>query len=152
MNIFVYGTLMDREIMNQASGSDFHGEKAVLRGFGRYLLKNALYPGMLREKGSQVDGLLYLNVSQEAVHRLDIFEGDMYARTEVTVYLDNGGTVQNAMAYVIKDEYSHTLSSTKWDFEKFLCSGKKLFTRGYQGFEDLGQTMNLSADRREDER
>lgn len=142
MNIFVYGSLMDREIMNHASGSDPIGEKAVLPDFGRYQVKNVQYPGMRKEQGNQVDGLLYLDVGPDAVNRLDIFEGDMYTRMEVEVRLEEKNEVRRAMAYVVNDEYVHTLSSSGWSFEEFLATGKPLFTAGYHGFEDLEKTVN----------
>ncbi|WP_163339361.1 gamma-glutamylcyclotransferase family protein [Desulfopila sp. IMCC35008] len=133
---------MDREIMNDASGSQPVGEKAVLSGFSRYRIKNAQYPGIRQEQGGRVDGLLYLNVEHEAVHRLDIFEGDMYSRMEVEVQLQGANEVRKAMTYVVKGEYAHMLSSLQWNFEEFIEKGKSLFTAGYHGFDDLETRLN----------
>jgi gamma-glutamylcyclotransferase (GGCT)/AIG2-like uncharacterized protein YtfP len=142
MNIFVYGSLMDREIMNHVSGSDPFGKSAVLHDFGRYKIEDAHYPGMLKEQGNRVEGLLYFDVVPDAVYRLDIFEGEMYSREEVDVRLKENNDMHKAMTYVLKDEYRYVLSSSGWSFEEFLVSGKRLFIAAYKGFEDLRHPMD----------
>lgn len=150
MNIFVYGTLMDQEIMRHASGSAPMGEKAVLADFGRYRVRDAQYPGIRREQGGQVVGLLYRNVEPDAVHRLDIFEGDLYSRTDIVVQLEGRNEAHQAMTYVVKDKYAHTLSTQEWDFEEFLANGKRLFTTGYHGFDDLEERIGSTGTQEEE--
>lgn len=138
MNVFVYGSLMDKEIMNYVSGCLPDGEKAVLLDYGRYRIINEQYPGIRHENGQSVEGYLYYNVSSEAVGRLDLFEGDMYLRQEVEVQLENEGVPLKAMVYVVKPGYVKLLTDTAWSFDEFLAEGKTKFTSGYHGFDELG--------------
>ena len=140
MNIFAYGTLMDAEIMNTVAHRKYAGKPAVLQGFGRYGVRNEPYPGIVEEEGGTVEGILYSGVTDDSVHRLDVFEGDMYDRREVKVNPLDGDAQIPAMVYVVRPEYRHLLTAERWDFASFLERGKGEFTGGYQGFDDLKST------------
>lgn len=137
MNIFTYGTLMDREIMATVGGCSPERMAATLHNFVRYRIKNEEYPGIVPHGGSKVVGVLYLDVPSEAIERLDLFEGQMYMRIPVDVLETGSDAVRPAMVYVIRPEYAERLSSEDWDFEIFMERGKQLFASCYQGFDDL---------------
>lgn len=137
MNIFTYGTLMDREIMATVSGCTPERMAATLRNFVRYRIKKEEYPGIIPHDGGKVAGILYLDVPSSAIERLDLFEGQMYMRIPVEVCEADSGLLRMAMVYAIKPEYADRLSGDDWDYEIFLERGKELFASCYQGFEDL---------------
>lgn len=137
MNIFTYGSLMDTEIMQHVSGVTKQGTACILNGFQRYQIRGEQYPGIVRKDTGSVEGKIYCNISQEALARLDIFEGEMYRREKVEITVSKEEIPMEAMVYVIKPAYTHCLSDQSWDFETFLKQGKKLFEDHYFGFAEL---------------
>jgi hypothetical protein len=71
---------------------------------------------MVATPGEQVIGLLYMDVSQGDVARLDAFEGAEYRRTALPVLLETGEVV-TAEAYVWLDHAR--LSDAPWIPEAF---------------------------------
>ncbi len=137
MDLFTYGTLMSPEIMTKVAGCRLAALPANLQNYQRFLVRDEVYPGITVKAGGQVDGMLYLDVPDAALQRLDVFEGEMYERRGVTVQ-EKGGTVREAMTYVFRPEYHDLLTDIPWDFDEFLASGKKRFVDGYFGFGEIG--------------
>ena len=137
-SIFVYGTLMCKDIYQSVSRTAPKAQKATLKGFRRFAIKDEYYPGVIEQKGFNVEGLVYGNVPEQSWVLLDNFEGDMYKREEVKVQLESGKTV-DAFVYVVKPEYTHLMETSDWSFEKFVESGKPKFEEGYRGFHCLEQ-------------
>lgn len=136
MDLFTYGSLMSPDIMAKVAGCRLAALPAILHGYQRSLVKGEVYPGIAEMAGGIVNGVLYLDVSAEALKRLDAFEGEMYDRREVTVQ-EAGGATRAAMAYVFSPEYRQLLTGIPWDFNEFLATGKKRFEDGYCGFGEL---------------
>jgi gamma-glutamylcyclotransferase (GGCT)/AIG2-like uncharacterized protein YtfP len=136
MNLFAYGTLMDPEIMAQVSGSVCRSETATLHQYVRKKVRGEVYPAIIEQQGSSVDGVVYFDVSEAACERLDTFEGSLYVRTETAVICNNGECVK-AYAYVIKAGHGHQLSGADWNYEKFLANHKQLFQVAYSGYDKL---------------
>ena len=134
MNLFTYGTLMAPDIMKEVSGCMLVSVECTLSGYRRYTVRGEQYPGMIRESGGEVRGMLYLDVPPEAIARLDLFEGAMYSREPVTVRHLKSFQPEEAMTYVIKPEYEYMLTHAAWDYEDFLENGKRLFEERYCGF------------------
>ena len=134
--LFVYGTLMCEDIFEQVAGSSPRAQKATLKDFRRFAIKNEHYPGVINQQGSQVEGLVYDDVSERSWALLDRFEGDMYSRQEVNVHLDNGNTM-DAFVYVVKPEYTHLMENSDWSYDRFLTTLKTQFITGYPGFHNL---------------
>lgn len=137
MNLFAYGTLMAPDIMREVSGTMLESAKVTLKGYQRFQVHGEQYPGIVSADGCEVTGILYLNVPVDAVRRLDLFEGEMYSREPVSVTSDIDGETLPAMTYVVKEEYTHLLSTSAWDFEEFLQKGKKLFEDRYWGYDEI---------------
>ena len=137
-SIFVYGTLMCKDIFQSVSRTLPRAQKATLKGYRRFAIKNEYYPGVIEQKGFDVEGLVYDEVPEQSWVLLDSFEGDMYERKEVKVHLENGENV-DAFVYVIKPEYTHLMGANDWSFERFVRSGKTQFEEGYRGFHCLDQ-------------
>ena len=132
-NLFVYGTLMCEEIMQQVAGCLPARLAGVLTGYERRAVKGEHYPGVVPGAGGRVDGVVYRDVPGFAWARLDRFEGDMYRRRSVQVQLTDGVTLM-AQTYVVRPRFVSRLDSAGWSFAEFLRSGKAKFLRHYPGY------------------
>jgi gamma-glutamylcyclotransferase (GGCT)/AIG2-like uncharacterized protein YtfP len=135
-NLFAYGTLMVEEIMTLVTGDRFESTPARLMGYGRYLLRGEHYPGIRPMPRHRVDGLLYLDLGENALGRLDLFEGEMYRRRSVTLCLPDAADVC-AETYVLRPPYYNRLSNRPWDLQTFLRTGRRSFINGYAGVSRL---------------
>ncbi|MFW2365225.1 MAG: gamma-glutamylcyclotransferase family protein, partial [Desulforhopalus sp.] len=75
-----------------------------------------------------------------AIKRLDVFEGELYARQHIEVVTEEHGLI-DSMTYVIKPEHSGILTRREWSYEQFLASGKTKFKDAYFGFDELDETV-----------
>lgn len=136
MNLFAYGTLMCAEIMQQVAGCLPAQLPATLAGYRRCRLRGEEYPAIVGQQGAAVQGVVYLEVPQEAWRRLDRFEGEMYDRRPVLVD-GAGGKSLAADTYVIRDAFARLLLPAEWSYAEFLRTGKKRFAADYEGFAAL---------------
>lgn len=133
-HLFTYGSLMCADIMHRVSGCQAQSTEAVLTNFHRSKICGEDYPGIVPRSGFTVQGVLYLSLSEEALRRLDIFEGDLYERQEVEVVSKEHGRCL-AMTYVVRPMYRDRLSNEEWSYSHFLAVGKARFESTYLGFE-----------------
>ena len=137
MNLFAYGSLMCADILYKITACRLSYSPATLAAYKRCSVRDETYPGLVEEKGSSVTGVVYFSVPEDAWLRLDIFEGEMYSRGVVRVSCDDQISV-DAATYVIRPQFRNRLSSSDWNFQEFLQSGRKRFEEEYLGFEKLG--------------
>jgi gamma-glutamylcyclotransferase (GGCT)/AIG2-like uncharacterized protein YtfP len=136
-DLFTYGSLMCEDIMASVVGAHLCHTPAVLSGFRRFLVRDEHYPGVVADDAGSVRGRVYHNISPEGWRRLDLFEGEMYVRSEVTVHYADTPDAQ-VFCYLFRPEFYHRLTTTAWDFDAFLRSGKRIFQRQYCGFKTIG--------------
>jgi gamma-glutamylcyclotransferase (GGCT)/AIG2-like uncharacterized protein YtfP len=115
-HVFTYGSLMFADVWRRVASTDYSAQAATLRDYRRFAVPGVTYPGMVATPGEQVIGLLYMDVSQGDVARLDAFEGAEYRRTALPVLLETGEVV-TAEAYVWLDHAR--LSDAPWIPEAF---------------------------------
>ena len=132
-NLFAYGTLMIPEIMSAVTGHNFPYFKATLKDYARFTIKAESYPGIIQMNGAKIDGLVYLELDDISIARLDLFEGHMYQRLKVMVETKEGIRLP-AYAYLLKPEYKNFLSSEPWDINKFKERDLKDFLKEHQDF------------------
>ena len=137
-NLFTYGSLMCDDIMFAVVNCQLERGDAILNDFYRSNVRNQEYPGIIPQVGAQVDGVLYLDLPETAIEQLDVFEGEFYEREVVQVRTEKFDEM-NAMAYVIKPDYSHILTYTEWSYTHFLETGKQKFEMAYLGSHDIQQ-------------
>lgn len=125
--------------MSAVCGRTLHGETATLPGFGRHPVVDQDYPGIRPNPDAFVTGVLYRNLDDIEIERLDHFEGALYLRSEVAVTLPDGQWLR-AETYVFGDAHRHLLCAGEWDFRRFLDQGKARFMRRYVGFQRLPET------------
>jgi gamma-glutamylcyclotransferase (GGCT)/AIG2-like uncharacterized protein YtfP len=121
--------------MSKVAGCQSDSLAATLKDFQRSAIHGEKYPGIFHQADGIVEGVLYLHLPEEAMLRLDQFEGEQYSREEVQVITQQGSC--RAMAYIIKPQYRHLLTGEPWSFEDFLASEKAEFLNYYQGFQKI---------------
>lgn len=135
-HLFTYGSLMCKDIMKMVSGQESLQKKARLDGFFRSQIVDETYPGIFPQTNRYVKGMIYFDLTQTALARLDAFEGEYYIRSQIHINCDEMGVIP-AAAYIIKPSYQHLLTGKEWSFEDFLTSGKQEFLSKYVGFKKI---------------
>lgn len=62
-------------------------QRAILDGYQRLCVREAVYPGITPTKGRQVFGTFASGLTEAHIQKLDRYEGDDYDRRPVTVRL-----------------------------------------------------------------
>jgi len=133
-NLFAYGTLMCEDIFRSVAGCLPGYVPALLKGYRRFRVTAELYPGIIEESSSQVQGIVYFNLGDDAWKQLDAFEGEQYERIFVTAQTDTGSVP--AATYLFRRQFRHQLSTDSWEYEDFMAR-KAHFVSGYQGFSEV---------------
>jgi len=118
-SLFTYGTLEISLVIEAVTGKSFQSTAAVLSNFARFLLQGETYPGIFRDDGSEVTGILFEEVDQSSLALIDLFEGDFFRREEVEVMTPSRPRV-DAYAYVVPSELRLLFSTQPWDRETFI--------------------------------
>jgi gamma-glutamylcyclotransferase (GGCT)/AIG2-like uncharacterized protein YtfP len=137
MNLFAYGTLMDSAIMTKVCGTEFQSRVATLSGYMRKKLRGEVYPGIISQPTSMVEGRVYFDVTAQALLYLDLFEGTEYRRKRVMADFADGESIP-VETYVLTDSCTSLLSEEDWNLEEFLTRDKPLFQDKYGGYKKLG--------------
>ncbi len=91
MDLFVYGTLIEPNLVHRLTGKRFNAEPARLPGFRRYQ-KSGSYAYILACDDGAVHGLLLRDVDEGTLRTLDHYEaeGDLYLRATVVAMTEGG--------------------------------------------------------------
>jgi gamma-glutamylcyclotransferase (GGCT)/AIG2-like uncharacterized protein YtfP len=138
MHVFTYGTLMFPEIWRAIVGRDFATVAGTAAGFANYRLVGAVFPGLVAAADSDaVHGVVYLDVDDNSLERLDLFEGDFYERQALWIACDDGQQLQ-AAAYIVPPRNRSGLTNEPWDRDEFVAAGGLAqFIRQFAGFARL---------------
>jgi gamma-glutamylcyclotransferase (GGCT)/AIG2-like uncharacterized protein YtfP len=115
--LFTYGTLQNAEVIAQVVGRSWPSSPALLEGYARYRVNDKPYPALVEEPGAQVQGSLYLGVTQTELERLDDYEGELYERCSLRVWVDTQAF--EAFTYLLRREYRVQLSGELWELADF---------------------------------
>ena len=140
MKIFTYGTLMIPEIMYAVTTRRFRFKNAILRGYARFTVKGESYPGIIPVADAVTKGIVYFDVDELSLERLDVFEGDLYQRTSILAEMERG-EILNAEAYVVKPEFRNHLSSSEWNIKEFAQKHLEAFLATYSSFQKNSYDM-----------
>lgn len=91
---------------------------ATLSDHRRHKLRNLDYPGVVASKGHEVLGTVAYGITDVELKRLDIFEGDEYMRSSVTVKDKQTGENVSAGVY-IWIAGTEVLLDEDWDLQHF---------------------------------
>jgi len=115
--LFCYGTLMVEAVFGHISGVAKPAKKiATLTGFERRALSAKTYPGIRRQDGASVEGIIY-SLPTLTLPALDRYEGDMYSREAMAVSTADGDI--EAWGYVLRPRYCHLMLKSDWNFAQF---------------------------------
>ena len=121
------------DVMYAVTTREFRFVEANLRGYARFTVKGESYPGIIPATDAVTEGIIYFDVDELSLERLDEFEGDLYQRTPILVKTAEK-EILNAETYVIKPEYRDYLSTNGWDVNKFTKTYLETFLESCQGF------------------
>ncbi|MDR2550115.1 MAG: gamma-glutamylcyclotransferase [Desulfobulbus sp.] len=124
--LFCYGTLQSPLVMKAVTGQSYEGREATLHHWARYRVRGSEYPGITHQTDSVVSGKLYWGLDEQAMEKLDAFEGDKYERVIVQVTMADGSE-EDAYVYAIRNDCRKMLSNDPWDFDRFLQNGLEKF-------------------------
>ena len=138
MHVFTYGTLMFTEVWQAVVGRSFETLEGTARGFAIYRVVDAVFPAIVA--GSErdlVQGVVYLDVDQASLDRLDLFEDDFYERQALWVECADG-LRRAAEAYVVPAQNRHVLTDEPWLAQDFVARGDLArFIANFAGFGRL---------------
>ena len=117
-SIFVYGTLLNDEILNLFIESHPIKHDAKLLDYRRVSVVGRVYPAIFPEQGSEVEGVLITNLSASDIQSLKEYEGSYYSKERVRVSLADNAS-KTCETFVFKTEYHKLLSNKVWCNEYF---------------------------------
>jgi gamma-glutamylcyclotransferase (GGCT)/AIG2-like uncharacterized protein YtfP len=140
MHVFTYGTLMFPQVWKAVVGREFAAIAGSASGYAIFRVRDAVFPGIVAAGDrDNVSGVVYLDVDQASLARLDLFEDDFYRRESLWVDCEDGQR-RAADAYVVPHENRSVLTDQIWRPDEFVASGGlEYFIRRFQGFERIGQ-------------
>lgn len=116
-HLFVYGTLLLPQIMQQVTGQRYFSLAASLHDHARYGIRGKTYPGIVQQDGASVAGRLYINVTPVAWRRLDDYEDHFYQRQYVEIETIHG--LYHAWTYVVPESKRQRLTRRDWSLHQF---------------------------------
>jgi gamma-glutamylcyclotransferase (GGCT)/AIG2-like uncharacterized protein YtfP len=139
MHVFTYGSLMFPDVWRSVVGKEFATVEGTAAGYSIFRVRDAAFPGITSAgEGSSVTGLVYLDVDDESVARLDRFEDTFYDRLPLEIDCRDGMR-READAYVVPEKNRCVLTADPWTADWFESSGGLAdFIARFQGFSRLG--------------
>ena len=116
-SLFVYGTLLNAEILECLLGYLPERSTAKVNGFQRLAVRDDVFPAVRPSSEFSVEGLLLTDLSGQDVRRLDEFEGEFYSRADAIAETNLGASA--CQLYVLKEAYYHWLDVVDWSNEEF---------------------------------
>lgn len=109
MALFLFGTLMDIDVMARVLDRAFGAEElgpARLDGWRRVRALNATYPLLLPDPDGAVDGVLFARPSPRDLVRIRHFESEEYEARAVTVRTPDGAAVPASVFLALADVFA----------------------------------------------
>lgn len=96
MNLFAYGTLMNKTYLKAVCGKSFESKEGVIYHYKRYATESG-YPYIVPEENSQVEGILYFGIDSESMGKIDKYEaeGTIYNREKLKVQVKDGQEIES---------------------------------------------------------
>ena len=138
MNLFTYGSLMFPEVWERVTGLCGAGQPALLADHAARRIRGQTYPALVKTAGESTEGVLYADVSPEAVARLDAFEGHFYERIMVAVSVGHGAATR-AWVYRAALPDDPDILAERWDPERFQREHLGRFLQDDPGFSATGR-------------
>ncbi len=131
--LFAYGTLVFPEIWRRVTGDTEarRSESATLDGFARLRVRDALFPGIVAQKPAPpVSGVVYFDLDEDLLTRLDAYEDSFYERVTVEAILDDSGEPVSCQTYIVPAYLrAKVLTDEPWTSEEFEALHLEDFSR-----------------------
>ena len=125
-NVFLYGTLCDRELLEICLGRSLDNVNLVsaeLENHSVFWVKNKNFPVIKFNRGSFAKGLAVLDIEDHELERLDFYEGGFkYELRKASIILkDNGLSYKNntIYAYVYFNNDDKIEVDKKWNLDEW---------------------------------
>jgi gamma-glutamylcyclotransferase (GGCT)/AIG2-like uncharacterized protein YtfP len=116
--VFTYGSLMFADVWSRVVRGEYLQACAILPGYRLRAIREETFPAIIKTgNNDQVSGILYLDIDNSDLARLDEFEGDYYRRETVSV-ISAGKTIR-AETFSLRAEFIHLLDERGWDAAEF---------------------------------
>lgn len=130
-NIFTYGSLMFDQVWSLVVKGDYDRCEATLHGYDRKSVRGEVYPVLFPSSPqSQIQGIIYFEVTPFDLEAIDRFEGEYYFRKTELVDTEEHGVI-SVEVFVLKEEYYAIISHQDWDPVKFSTTGIHFFIHNY---------------------
>ncbi|WP_455234420.1 gamma-glutamylcyclotransferase, partial [Thiogranum longum] len=86
------------------------------------------YPGLVRKAGAQTRGVVYQQLNEHDLRRLDRYEGRQYKRVRVSVCLSDDNVVCS-WCYVTRARYTNLLEREYWSLRDFVDNDLQTYLR-----------------------
>ncbi|XP_078443066.1 AIG2-like (avirulence induced gene) family protein [Wolffia australiana] len=119
-SVFVYGTLLESEVVRILLNRNPSSSPAVLRDYRRFSVNGCSYPAIIPEKNKKVEGKVLFGITDPDLRVLDAFEDFEYDRSVVEVSLmdQNQPRMLQSFAYVWSQKDDPRLEG-EWDFDEW---------------------------------
>ena len=117
-SLFSYGTLSFPAVVRRLAGRPLATPPARLESFSRHALRGASYPGIVRDPGAGVNGMVVHGIWPALLAKLDRWEGADYVRERVRVETAGGGAAL-AQVYALAPRALGRLLPDDWDAAAF---------------------------------
>ena len=127
MDLFVYGTLMDEDVLRRVIGRPVPSAQigvAFVDGYRRVYVKDTYFPILVPAEGGAVEGRLITGLGAEAVERLTRFEGRQFQLKRLPVRLARGRTAEVECFMPVM---GITATDKEWDPDQWRRRHKRAF-------------------------
>ena len=138
---FAYGTLALPNVFSAVTGLEVASRPALLHGFARLRVRDAVYPGIVERDDAVTPGVVFAALAPATFALLDRFESDLYERRRVCV-APSGGEPIRAQAYVVRAEHRHRLDEAPWDAEAFAARHLARYLAGCRRFRASHEVLD----------
>ncbi len=99
MNLFAYGTLMNKTILKAVCGKTFTSQEGNIKNFKKFSPRSG-YPYIVQKEEHQVEGILYSGIDRDSMTKIDQYEseGTLYNREKIKVFTKKG--IVEAYTYI----------------------------------------------------
>ena len=152
-NIFLYGTLCDRELLEICLGRSLANVSLVsakLENHSVFWVKNRNFPVIKFSRGSFALGLAVLNLEDQDLEQLDFYEGGFnYKLRKVSIILKNNDLYlknNTKEAYVYFSDDDNVEVDKNWDLDEWQrCHGliSRLVAKEYMKLQSNCKDIDL---------
>ena len=111
---------MVQEVFEIVTCSSFKSKDVSINGYKRYSLVERVYPAIVSEDNSEVQGKLYLNVSRDSLCALCAFEDSVYRLTKLKGQCMNKSYAGESVTFVLMENHHRMLLNIPWSVSRFV--------------------------------